>query len=328
MIDLSFPWALLLLPAPLVLWWVAPPRREAVSAIRVPFFDALAQAANETPRTGATIIRRNVLQMLVATVVWLCLVLALARPEWVGDPIESNDAARDIMLAVDISGSMDQRDFVSGDGAPLSRLDAVKQVLGRFIEARKDDRVGLIIFGSKAYVQVPFTRDLQTAQALLDRLEVGMAGPHTVLGDAIGLAIKTFEASKVEQRFLILLTDGSDTGSRMTPLNAASVAERNGVEIFTIGVGDPDAGGEERVDFKVLQQVAEKSGGRFFSAADTTALSTVYKRIEKLVPRETKQSTFRPRRSLVHLPAGGAVLLVLICYVILLFRTGLAGKTT
>jgi Ca-activated chloride channel homolog len=157
---------------------------------------------------------------------------------------------------------------------------------------------------------------------------VGMAGSHTALGDAIGLAIKTFEASKVDQRFLILLTDGSDTGSRMTPLNAANVAERNSVEIFTIGVGDPDSKGEDRVDFDVLEQVAKISGGRFFSAADTTALSTVYERIEKLVPRKTKHSTFRPRRSLVHWPAGGAVLLVLICYLILLIRTGLTGKMT
>jgi Ca-activated chloride channel family protein len=255
---------------------------------------------------------------VVAALVWLCLVGAVAKPEWVGAPIEKTEAARDVMLAIDISGSMDKRDFSAGGGDPVQRLAAVKGVVGRFMAARDGDRIGLIVFGSKAYVQVPFTRDLRTAVSLLEAIEVGMAGPHTVLGDAIGLAVRTFEASEVEERLLILLTDGSDTGSRMTPLNAAEIAAQNDVEIFTVGVGDPEGQGEDRVDFETLERIAERGGGRFFSADEENGLEDVYRRIDAIVPRDVKTVSYRPRESLVHWPAGAAAILAIIGYLLLL----------
>ncbi len=318
MIELAYPWALALAPLPLLVWWLAPVHREPVSAVRVPFFQSLAAASGEQPRPGAVVLRRRTTQIVVATLVWLCLVGSIAKPEWVGAPIEKTDAARDMMLAIDISGSMDKRDFATTGMDPIQRLAAVKRVVGRFVDARDGDRIGLIVFGSKAYVQVPFTRDLKTAQTLLEAIEVGMAGPHTALGDAIGLAIRTFEASEVEQRLLILLTDGSDTGSRMTPLNAAEIAARNDVEIFTIGVGDPDGQGQDRVDFETLERIADRANGRFFSADDETGLEDVYRRIDALVPRDVKTVSYRPRESLVHWPAGAAVILAIIGYLLLL----------
>ena len=196
MIELAFPWAFLLLPAPWLVWRFLPPKRERVSALRIPFFRRIAKAAGSEPREGSLILRRLPLQMVVAVLVWGLLVLALTRPERVGEPIEITKAARDVVLAIDISGSMDERDFATDDGSKIQRLEAVKGVVGDFVEARDGDRIALIIFSAKAFVQAPFTEDLRTVRDLLDQTEVGMAGPHTVIGDAIGLAIRTFRSER------------------------------------------------------------------------------------------------------------------------------------
>lgn len=311
MIELAFPWALLLLPAPWLVWRFLPPHREQVSALRFPFFRRIAEAAGTEPRPGSVVLRRQRLQMAVALLVWSCLVVAAARPERVGEPVELEKAARDVVLAIDISGSMDARDFVAEDGSRVQRLEAVKRVVGRFIDAREGDQVALIIFGSKAFVQAPFTEDLQTVRELLDRTEVGMAGPHTVIGDAIGLAIRTFEASEIQQRLLILLSDGADTGSRMSPVNAAEIAARNGVDIFTIGVGDAEGEGEQRVDLAGLDDIAARAQGQFFFADDEEGLASVYDRIDELSPRRVETLSLRPREPLAHWLLGAAMILAL-----------------
>ena len=217
-------------------------------------------------------------------------------------------------MAVDISGSMAKRDFAGQGEPPLQRLAAVKTVIRTFIADRQNDRIGLIVFGTRPFLQVPLTQDLDTATALLESIEVGMAGPHTTLGDAIGLAIRTFETSEVAQRLLILLTDGSDTGSRMTPGNAAEIARQNRVTVFTVGAGDPDATGEDKVDFETLQRIASTTGGQFFRARDQQGLDEVYAEIGRLVPRIVKTRSYRPRSSLVHWPAAAALLLGLLTY--------------
>ena len=247
MLELGQPWALVVLPLPLLVLWLAPPRRQVVQAVRVPFFEATSAGLDKGE--GAVVLPRSRWQMGFAWLLWALVVLTLARPAWVGAPIERTEAARDVMLAVDISGSMETRDFVGADGARGSRLDGVKAVLDGFIADRREDRVGLIVFGNAPYVLVPFTRDTQAARSLLDTLAPGMAGKNTMLGDAIGLAIRSFEASSVEARILILLSDGTDTGSRMAPAKAAEIAAKNGVVIHTIAVGDPEASADaERVD--------------------------------------------------------------------------------
>jgi Ca-activated chloride channel homolog len=255
MLDLAFPWALAALPMPLLVLWLSPSRREIVPALRIPFFEG-ASAGLERGE-GAVVLPRSRWQMVFAWMLWALVVLTLARPEWVGAPIERSEAARDVMLAVDISGSMQTRDFVGPGGARGARLDGVKSVLDGFIADRRDDRIGLIVFGSAPYVLVPFTRDAAAARGLLDTLAPGMAGQNTMLGDAIGLAIRSFEASEVEARILILLSDGTDTGSRMAPAKAADIAAQNGVVIHTIAVGDPEARSDAaRVDTAALQSVA------------------------------------------------------------------------
>jgi len=309
MIQLDLPWALALLPLPFLVWRFAPPHRQQVEGLRFPFFRRITQAAGAEARPGAVILSRSRLQMTAAGLVWALVVLALAQPERVGAPVERVTAARDVVLAIDISGSMDTRDFEDADGTRLQRLAAVRQVVAEFVAGREGDRMGLIVFGSKAYVQAPLTDDLDTILALLDRTEVGMAGPHTALGDAIGLAIRTFEASGIEQRLLILLSDGSDTASAMSPVNAAEIAAGEGVEIFTIGVGDPDASGENRVDLAALQDIARRTGGAYFYASDAAGLAEVYDRIDALAPRKTETVSWRPRRALAHWPLGAAVLI-------------------
>jgi Ca-activated chloride channel family protein len=317
-LELAYPWAFIALPLPLLAWWFLPPQRERVSALRVPFFAQIVAAAGSEARAGAVVMRRRWLQMLTAILVWLLLVIGLAKPEWIGEPIVRSEAARDIMLALDLSASMDSRDFPGEDGGDVTRFAAVQRVVDRFVAERENDRIGLIVFGTKAYLQLPFTRDLDTARALVALMEVGMAGPQTALGDSIGLAIRSFESSDVEDRILILLTDGNDTASKMTPINAADIAQLNGVEIFTIGIGDTEATGEDRVDFDVLGAIASRTGGQFFNADDETALQQVYQRIDATAVADVRTQSWRPRHSLVHWPVGAAMLLMLFTYALLL----------
>ena len=318
MLELAHPWALLLLPLPILVWWLAPPQRERVSAMRVPFFEQIAAAAGSEARAGAVVMRRRWLQMITAILVWLLLVVGISQPEWVGEPIVRTEAARDIMLALDLSGSMDYVDFPGEEGADVSRFTAVQRVVEGFVAERESDRIGLIVFGTKAYLQLPFTRDLETAGALVDLMEVGMAGPKTALGDSIGLAINSFENSEVDDRLLILLTDGNDTASKMTPINAADIAKLNGVEIYTIGIGSAEATGEDRVDFDTLAAIAARTGGEFFNAENEAALNAVYRRIDETAAADVRTQSWRPRESLLHWPAGLAVILALIAYAALL----------
>lgn len=321
MLELAYPWALVALPAPLLVRWLLPAHREKVSALRLPFFREMVAAAGFEARAGAVVLARRFVQTAGMVLLWILLVVALAKPQWVGEPIVRTEAARDVMLAIDLSGSMDYADFPGEEGKNVRRLTAVQRVVDRFVAERESDRIGLIVFGNRAYLQLPFTRDLETARELVSLMDVGMAGPQTALGDAIGLAIHAFEESQVEERLLILLTDGNDTASKMTPINAAEIARLEGVEIYTIGVGDTAASGEDRVDFEVLETVAARTGGQFFNAEDEAALIDVYQRIDALVASDVKTESWRPRRSLVHWPAGAGVVLGLLAYSTALART-------
>ena len=175
MFELAWPWMLALLPLPLLAWWWLPPYRARQASVQVPFFDRLAAATGQTPQRGAVVLQRRRVQMIGAVLIWILIVAALARPQWVGDAVTREISARDLILAIDISGSMEQRDFRNPDGVTLTRLDGVKRVVKDFITRRRGDRVALILFGTRAYVQVPFTQDLQTAAQLLDQAQVGMA---------------------------------------------------------------------------------------------------------------------------------------------------------
>ena len=320
--SLAHPWLLILLPLPLAVIWLVPPHRERVQAIRIPFFREITRAAGIEAHDGAGILARSRVQLVAAVLIWTLSVVALARPERLGDPVTVETAARDIVLALDISGSMDERDFTGADGQRQQRLAAVKEVIARFIDERDGDRVALIVFGTRAFVQAPFTEDLASLGGFLDQIRVGMAGPNTALGDAIGLAVRTFDASEIDDRLLILLSDGADTGSRMPPINAASIAAERGVTIFTVGVGDPKGSGEGRVDLDTLARVAETTGGRSYYASDQAALAEIYDEIDTLTPRKTDSLSFRPREDMTHLPLALALLVLVGATLLMRLRAG------
>lgn len=312
MFELAHPWFLLLLPLPFLVAWLIPPYREGKEAVRTPFFRELSARAGLEPSAGAVVLQRNLWQKLLRPLVWVLLVLAATRPQWVDDPITQIESARDLMLAVDLSGSMETRDFTDPEGNQVDRLTAVKLVLEDFVTRRETDRLGLVLFGNAAFLQVPFTLDHQVFLQLLDEAQIGMAGPQTMLGDAIGLGIKAFEASEADQRVLILLTDGNDTGSRVPPPKAAQIAAQNNIRIHTIGVGDPASAGEAPLDEQTLRQIAEATGGSYFRANDLQELEGVYAQLDELEPLEFETFSYRPKLELYHWALAAVLGMVLL----------------
>ena len=313
MFTLDHPWllpALLLLP--LLLRLVLPAYRERRVAIAVPNMGRLSALTGSEAGKGAVVLRSTLVQRVLLWITWIGLVVAAARPQLVEEPVLKTVPTRDLLLAVDLSGSMESTDFENSAGEEVDRLTAVKEVLDEFLARREGDRVGLIVFGTAAFVQVPFTEDLDVCRQLLDELQVRMAGPRTAMGDAIGLSISVFERSEVEDRLLIVLTDGNDTGSDVPPDEAARIARDEGIVIHTIAVGDPLAVGEEKLDEEALRRVANTTGGGFFRASDRDELATIYERIDELDVREVETISHRPTRDLFHWPLALAFLLVLV----------------
>lgn len=312
MLTLAAPWWLALVVLPLVLERVLPAYRQPRRAVVVPFLDRLAALTGATPSRGAAVAEGPTVQRLVLWLVWLLIVAALARPQRLEPPLTRTVPTRDLLLAVDLSGSMETRDFTDATGARIDRLTAVKTVLDDFLTRRTGDRVGLIVFGSAPFVQVPFTDDLTTCRALLDEVQVRMAGPQTAFGDAIGLALDVFaRADGPRDRVLIALTDGNDTGSAVPPVRAAEIAHDRGVVVHTVAVGDPTAAGEQALDEATLQAVATTTGGRYARANDRDALARVYAELDALGTRPVETVSHQPRRDLFQWPLGAALVLVL-----------------
>jgi Ca-activated chloride channel family protein len=311
MLEFAHPWVVALLPLPLLLT-LLPPHRESQDSLQVPYFQRLVSLSGETPRPGASVLRRRRTQALASALGWCLLVGAATAPQWVGEPIALQKSARDLMLALDLSGSMATEDFVGADGNAQDRLSAARRVLRDFAAQRDGDRLGLIVFGNAAYLQAPFTDDHRTWLELLGESEVAMAGQSTALGDAIGLATALFIDSETDNRVLIVLTDGNDTGSRVPPRDAAEVAASFGVTIYAVAIGDPETVGEEAMDMATLEDIAARTGGVAFQALDATALEAAYARIDALEPARYESLSYRPRSSLFHYPLAAFALLYLV----------------
>jgi Ca-activated chloride channel family protein len=325
MLDFELPWAFLLIPVPLLIYFLLPDYRDRGESVRAPFFARLVDLTGRTPTRGDVVILKRTVQRIAVFVCWILVVTALADPRWIGEPITREAAARDLLLMVDLSGSMEAQDFVAGaetDTEPLtriSRLDAVKDVLGEFIARRKGDRVGLAVFGNAAFPQAPFTEDHGAVITLLDELQVRMAGPRTMIGDALGLAVRLFEQSEIENRVTILLTDGNDTGSQMPVARAARIAADNGITVHTIAMGDPATVGEEALDLAVLEDIAATTGGRFFLALDRRQLDEVYETLDRIEPAQVEVLSYQPSRTLFHYPLGAAALAIILLALIMLW---------
>lgn len=320
--QLDYPWLLLLMPLPWLAYRYLPAYNEARSAVRVPFFAAMSRAVGEAP--GAVASRRNHWQLLLNLLVWALVLLAAARPVFVEKPLERQQPVRDLMLAIDLSQSMETEDFTNANGEKINRLAAVKDVVQGFIDKRKDDRLGLIVFGSDAYPQAPLTLDHASLSLLLADTGIGMAGPNTAIGDAIGLSLKLLDQAHEQEKLLILLTDGNDTSSAITPDHAAQMAASKGVIIHTIGIGDPSASGEAKVNLPALEQIAQSTGGQFFRAEDRNALNQVYDTLDHLTPHQVKTLSHQPQRELFYWPLAAALLILALYHLGALLRVRLA----
>lgn len=292
-----------------MLWKVLPQPKPPRVAVRVPFGNRIREAATKTP--AAKQAARRSLTFIIPSLVWILALTALARPQWLEPPISKVQPTRDLLLLVDLSGSMDQEDFKSETGEPVNRLETVKNVVGEFLIQRKGDRVGLVVFGNAAFLQAPFSTDLELTRTLLEDTAVGMAGPRTAFGDAIGLGISLFDDSDAPAKTIIALTDGNDTASDLPPVEAARVASERDIRIHTVAMGDPQTVGENKLDEAALRDVAQATGGSYFFAADRDALSEIYAELDQIETREIKEISHRPRRDLFHWPLLLAVLLSL-----------------
>ena len=307
-------WLLLLLPLP----WLARKLMKAapdagMQALRVPWFAMMSESASGW--------MKKPLLTALAIIAWCLLVLAAARPQWVGEIETLPVTGRDLLLAVDISGSMDTQDMFLEDKA-VNRLAVVKKVAGEFIQGRRGDRVGLVLFGSRAYLQTPLTFDTETTAILLDESEIGLAGRETAIGDAIGLSVKRLREDAASERVLVLLTDGANTSGEVQPMQATEFAAREGLKIYTVGVGADemmvrDFFGSRLVnpsadlDEDTLKAIAERTGGAYFRARDAEALADIYEQLDKLEPVESDQEAIRPVDELFFWPLGIAFVLVL-----------------
>ncbi|MEM7027137.1 MAG: VWA domain-containing protein [Pseudomonadota bacterium] len=308
MINFEWPWLAILIPLPLLVRYLLKPVQIIQeAALRVPFISDFEQA-------NPTIGKRQFRQILLwlAMIAWILFVGACMRPQWLDDFVEIPVSGRDLMLAVDLSGSMEERDFFI-NGKKVDRLTATKWVAGNFIERRIGDRLGLILFGEQAYLQTPLTFDRETIKTLLLESVIGLAGQSTAIGDAIGLAVKRLREQEKQSRVLILLTDGANTAGTVKPIAAAELAAREDLKIYTIGIGADEmiirsifgsrkVNPSSELDEETLRAIAEQTGGRYFRARDTEELEQIYILLDELEPIEKDVQRFRPQTTLYFWP--------------------------
>lgn len=333
MLEFTWPYVFLALPLPLIIYkmFARAPRQDA--ALYVPFFSALSrlQSDNENMTSG------RLLNLICCTAIWLLVVIASSRPQWLGEPVQLPSTGRDLMLSVDISGSMEAQDMVVGN-RQASRIDVVKAVVGDFVERREGDRLGLILFAAHAYIQAPLTFDRQTVGTLLAEAEIGIIEESaTAIGDAIGLGVIHLRTRPENSRVLVLLTDGVNNAGAVSPEQAGQLAQTENIKIYTIGIGadqvvqrtffgaraiNPSA----ELDEAVLTQIAESTGGRYFRARDVNDLVDIYEELDLLEAIEQDEQTYRPTRVLFYWPLGTAVIISFLLSLFSIPWMSLAGK--
>jgi Ca-activated chloride channel family protein len=315
MLQIEWPLVLLLIPLPFLVYYALPAKKTArESALRVPFIEDF----KLSQQPGQWRIRLPWLKWL-SLLAWCLAVFAASRPQWIGEAVNISISGRDLMMAVDLSDSMRTADFEI-NGQTVDRLSAAKSVATVFIENRRGDRLGLILFGSKAYLQAPLTFDTKTINQLLLESAIGLAGERTAIGDAIGLTLKRLEDSPQASQVLILMTDGANTAGEVTPIKAAQLAAQRGLKIYTIGIGADEmevrtlfgtrkTNPSAQLDEKALRGIAELTGGRYFRARDIEELAEIYGLLDELEPLDKERQSFRPVNALFYWPLAMALLI-------------------
>lgn len=315
MISFLWPWLALLLPLPLIVYFLSPKKTASSAALKVPVL--LPGASSKTSAMG-----QQQLPVWLAVIVWCLLVLAVTRPQWLGEPIQISTQGREMIIAVDLSGSMQIEDM-RVNGSTVNRLVMLKALLGDFIERRNGDRLGLILFGDDAYMQTPMTFDRKTIQQMLDESVIGLVGQKTAIGDAMALGVKRFINKKESNRVLLLVTDGQNTSGKITPEQALELAVAKDVTIYTIGVGaevmlERSLFGTRKVnpsrdlDENTLTKIAKQTGGTYFRAVDGESMTIIYQMLDQLEPVEQDQQQMRPLTALFYYPLTAAIVLMIL----------------
>ena len=328
MFSFAWPGFLALILVPFIMHWLPPKPQPKSTALYLPTFGLVGGQTQQKVHHGFPWLR---------FLIWTCLVLAIAKPQWLGEPVTIPQEGREMMLAVDLSGSMDEHDMMIGR-QKVNRLTMLKYVVNDFIERRVGDRLGLILFADTAYVQTPLTYDRKTVQQLLSEAVLGLVGDKTAIGDALGLAAKRFNDKGDSNRILILLTDGQNTAGNIDPSEALEIAKEAGVRVYTIGIGADEMlvrslFGTRRInpsaelDEDLLTQIAEQTGGKYFRARDTEELEKIYEILDELEPVEDDPIQLRPQQALFFWPLGlGLLLSVLIVLLPLLSRIRISAR--
>ncbi|MFT4257298.1 MAG: VWA domain-containing protein [Pseudoxanthomonas sp.] len=315
----AWPWMWATLPLPLLAMWLLPARRSASPALRVPWGERLDRIAAGGRARAARI-------PWLGLLAWALLCAAAARPQQLGESAAPPQDGRDLMLAVDLSGSMSEPDMELG-GRIVDRLTAAKAVLADFLDRRAGDRVGLLVFGQRAYALTPLTLDRDSVREQLRDSVVGLAGRETAIGDAIGLAVKRLHAQPQGQRVVILLTDGVNTAGTLEPLKAAELAQQTGVRVHTIAFGGGGrmvsifglqlplpGGGEDEIDEQTLRSIAQQTGGQFFRARDAGELAGIYAELDRIEPVHQPGKQIRPRIERYPWPLAAALCVALLAF--------------
>ncbi len=334
MFEMQWPLLLLLAPLPLAMKFIAPKKR-VEAALRVPFY----QHASQLEKLNRLSVGKRPAKLFALWAIWLSCVLAATNPQWVGEPMSMPSSGRDLLMAVDISGSMEQTDMAL-NGQRITRLMAVKKVIGDFVSRRNTDRLGLILFGAQAYLQAPLTYDRQTVNELLQEAQIGFAGRETAIGDAIALAVKRLRDRPDSSRVLVLLTDGANTAGVLAPDKATELAQKAKIKIYTIAFGAesmevPGLFGSRTInpsrdlDEPTMISIAEKTGGKYFRARNLEELDNIHRELDQLEPIEIEAETFRPVQTLFYWPLAFAfwLSLAMACLHIWQGRTTQANPT-
>jgi Ca-activated chloride channel family protein len=308
--EIAYWWVLFLLPLPLIVYWLVPPLRMKSAALLFPNFDKAQKYTGQKSRESALIKRRNFISWLGLSMIWILVIFSLSSPRLVGEPEMKVKTSRNFLIVADISFSMAQNDWTI-NGEKVTRWVAVKNVMHDFISKREGDRMGLIFFASSAYIQAPFTPDLGTVENMLDEADVGMAGQMTNIGKAIVKGIQMFDQDTIDTKVMLVLTDGVDAGTDILPLDAADLAQKDSILVYTIGIGDPDTGNSD-LDEETLKEIADLTGAKYFRAIDSDGLEEIYNELDKLEPIEYEEEDYQPATLLYFYPLGAAVLLTLL----------------